>query len=391
MPIDSAKNLISSISKKLKSNGLFCLIFWFLLVFIAVIDLYFLGGADSSISGAGVLLLFVTSTLIPLHPRLCGWIFLLLDTAFIVAPATSVGILGYVCVVVFFLWGWHSYKIDAILGALPLLGGFWFSVSFQLPAALMLLLMLGTGFALGSIMRRSAEERDAAVAQLWKAKLQSLEEAQQLKADLAMQLHDSLAGTLSVISKLAESVRQEAGIIDHTALVKKASFLEKQTRVSLKELREIIQLLDDTNGSNDQGSSFISVLARMESIASAAGINLELECEDKDLEQLPLELKSVLLAFVREVSTNLVKYAAPSTDAVLSISYSTDTIEVMAKNQYHTALRDSVISSGRGLNNLREKFEFAGGELDIWSVDNWWHVYGELPLEKGNINALQQS
>ncbi|XCB30450.1 hypothetical protein RQN30_03335 [Arcanobacterium hippocoleae] len=161
--------------------------------------------------------------------------------------------------------------------------------------------------------------------------------------------------------------------------------------MSLKELREIIQLLDDTNQSNDQGISFISTLARMESIASAAGINLELDYRAKDLEQLPLEIKSVLLAFVREVSTNLVKYAAPSTDAVLSIFYSTDTIEVMVKNQYHTALRDSVISSGRGLNNLREKFEFAGGELDIWSVDNWWHVHGELPLEKGNINALQQS
>lgn len=391
MPIDSAKNLFSNISKNLKSNGFFCLIFWFLLVFIAVIDLYFLGGADSSITGAGVLLLLVAAIVIPLRPRLCGWIFLLLDTAFIVAPATSVGILGYVCVVVFFLWGWHSYKIDAILGALALLGGFWFSVSFQLPAALMLVLMLGTGFVLGYVMRRSAEERDAAVAQLWKTKLQNLEEAQQLKANLAMQLHDSLAGTLSVITKLAESVRQEAGIIDHTSLAKKLVFLEKQTRASLKELREIIQLLDDTNGSNDQGSSFISTLARTESIASAAGINLELEYEDKDLEQLPLEIKSVLLAFLRETSTNLVKYGAPSTYAVLSISYSTDTIEMMVKNQYHTAPHDSVISSGRGLNNLREKFEFAGGELDIWVVDNWWHVHGELPLGKGNINGLQES
>ena len=54
--------------------------------------------------------------------------------------------------------------------------------------------------------------------------LQNLEEAQQLKANLAMQLHDSLAGTLSVITKLAESVRQEAGIIDHTSLAKKLVF-----------------------------------------------------------------------------------------------------------------------------------------------------------------------
>lgn len=372
----------------MKSEDIFRLAFWILLVFISIIDLFFLGGAASSINAVCVVLLLAIAVLIPWRPRLYGWIFLLVETAFLALPSVSVGILAYVCVAVFFLWGWHRYKTDAALGTLVLLGGFWPGVSFQLPAAVMLLILLGTAFVLGHTMYRSAQERDAAVAQLWRVKLRRLEATQQFKANVAMQLHDSLAGTLSVVTKLAEAVRQE--VPDNTSLSLKAGLLEEQARASLRELREIIQFLDSPNPPADQEVSLISALARVENIASTVGINLELEYEDRELKQLSLEIKIILFAFLREVAINLLKYAAPSTDAVLSVSCSTDTIEMMMKNQYHDAVRDADISSGRGLNNLRKKFELAGGGLDVWAIDNWWYVHGEVPLEKGNVSDLQQ-
>ncbi|WP_353066769.1 hypothetical protein [Arcanobacterium hippocoleae] len=126
----------------------------------------------------------------------------------------------------------------------------------------------------------------------------------------------------------------------------------------------------------------------MENIASTAGINLQLEYEDHELEDLPLEIKSILSSFLREVSINLLKYAMPSANAVLSISRSTDTIEMMMKNQYCNIVRDSVISSGKGLNILREQFELIGGDLDVWEMNNWWYVHGEAPLMKGDISDL---
>ncbi|WP_461171375.1 sensor histidine kinase [Trueperella pyogenes] len=388
MQIGRDRKRILSTSSKMKSEDIFRLAFWILLVFISIIDLFFLGGAASSINAVFVVLLLAIAVLIPWRPRLCGWIFLLVETAFLALPSVSVGILAYVCVAVFFLWGWHRYKTDAVLGTLVLLGGFWPGVSFQLPAAVMLLILLGTAFVLGHTMYRSAQERDAAVAQLWRVKLRRLEATQQFKANVAMQLHDSLAGTLSVVTKLAEAVRQE--VPDNTSLSLKAGLLEEQARASLRELREIIQFLDSPNPPADQEVSLISALARVESIASTIGINLELEYEDRELKQLPLEIKIILFAFLREVATNLLKYAAPSTDAVLSVSCSADTIEMMMKNQYHDAVRDADISSGRGLNSLRKKFELAGGGLDVWAIDNWWYVHGEVPLEKGNVSDLQQ-
>ncbi|UVJ56700.1 histidine kinase [Trueperella pyogenes] len=388
MQIGRDRKRILSTSSKMKSEDIFRLAFWILLVFISIIDLFFLGGAASSINAVCVVLLLAIAVLIPWRPRLYGWIFLLVETAFLALPSVSVGILAYVCVAVFFLWGWHRYKTDAALGTLVLLGGFWPGVSFQLPAAVMLLILLGTAFVLGHTMYRSAQERDAAVAQLWRVKLRRLEATQQFKANVAMQLHDSLAGTLSVVTKLAEAVRQE--VPDNTSLSLKVGLLEEQARASLRELREIIQFLDSPNPPADQEVSLISALARVESIASTVGINLELEYEDRELKQLSLEIKIILFAFLREVATNLLKYAAPSTDAVLSVSCSTDTIEMMMKNQYHDAVRDADISSGRGLNNLRKKFELAGGGLDVWAIDNWWYVHGEVPLEKGNVSDLQQ-
>ncbi|WP_353066771.1 hypothetical protein [Arcanobacterium hippocoleae] len=210
------------ISSRLKNKNIFCLTFWLLLVFIAIFDLFFLDGAASFVNAVCVVLLLAVAVLIPLRPRLHGWLFLLLGTVLITIPAISIGILWYACVAVFYLWGWHRYKTDAALGALVLLGGFWVGVSFQLPPVFMLLIMLGAAFTLGSMMCRYAKERDAAVAQLWEAKLQRLEESQQFKANLAMQLHDSLAGTLSVVTKIAEAVRQE--ITDNTSTSSKVGF-----------------------------------------------------------------------------------------------------------------------------------------------------------------------
>lgn len=62
----------------------------------------------------------------------------------------------------------------------------------------------------------------------------------------------------------------------------------------------------------------------------------------------------------------------------------------MMKNQYRDIVHDSATSSGKGLKNLQEKFEFAGGELDVWAINNWWHVHGEIPLEKEKISDPHQ-
>ncbi len=373
---------------RLKSINIFCLIFWLFLLFITLVDLFFLDAAASFINTASTVLLVCIAACIVLSPRLWGWIFLVLDALLIAIPSISVGILVYVCVAVFFLWGWYRYTIDAVVGILILLAGFSFGVSFQIPATAMLLILLITAFTLGYVMYRFAQERDTAVAHLWKAKIQQLEEFQRIKTNLAIQLHDSLAATLSVITKLAESVRQEAPA--NTALSVKAGFLEEQARACLKELRETIQLLDDASQPANHEVSLIGALARTESIASSAGIDLTLEYEETELQEIPVEIQYTLFAFLREASTNLLKYATPSTNAVLSISHSTHTIEIMMKNQYRDIVHDSVTSSGKGLKNLQEKFEFAGGELDVWAINNWWHVHGEIPLEKEEISDPHQ-
>ncbi|WP_165218471.1 histidine kinase [Schaalia sp. ZJ1691] len=375
------------INSSLKSGRNFVFIFWLLLILITISDLLFLSEAPSPTNIALTAVLFVAATLIPFRPRLYGWVFLLLDTGLSALSPVPVGILGYVCIAVLFLWGWHRYTVDAAVGTPAVLGGVWVGSSFHTLGTVMLLIMLSTGFSSGYIMRRYVDERDAAVTQLWEHELQQLRNSQQLKNTLAIHLHDSLAGTLSVVTKLAETLRNE--VPKNTLLESKAEILEEQARVSLKELRGIIQLLDSPNQALDQSLSFMFELERLKNMVSAAGIHLEMEYNAGDLELLPVEVNSVLSTFLREAYTNLIKFAAPSTNATLCISCDADSIEIMMKNQYLNVVRDSVFSSGKGLNALQEKFEVIGGELDVWTVNNWWYVRCEVPLEKGEANALK--
>ncbi|QPK81808.1 hypothetical protein G7Y41_03000 [Schaalia sp. ZJ405] len=374
------------INRRLRGRSTFVLVFWLLLILIVVFDLVLLGGASSLTNITLTAVLFIAATLIPFHPRLYGWVFLLLDTGLAALSPVPVGILGYVCMAVLFLWGWHRYTVDAAVGAPVVLGGFWAGSSFQ-PGAVMLLLMLGAAYSSGYIMRRYVDERDAAVNQLWEHEIQQLRNSQQLRNTLAIHLHDSLAGTLSVVTKLAEALRNE--VPKNTPLESKAEILEEQARTSLKELRGIIQLLDSPNQALDQSLSFMSELERLKNMVSAAGIHFEMEYNAGDLELLPVEVNSVLSTFLREACTNLIKFAAPSTNATLCVSCDADSIEIMMKNQYLNVVRDAVFSSGKGLNALQEKFEVIGGELDIWTVNNWWYVRCEVPLEKGEANALK--
>lgn len=356
-----------------------------MLLVAAVGDLWVLDRSESPLDTVLTVFLLLAAAAIPVRPRAIGWAFLLLDTTLGGASSVPVGMLGYACVAAFFLWGWKKYFMDVAIGAPVLLIGFWVGSPSEPLSAIMLLIMISVAFVAGYVMRQYVEERDDAVRQLWQRELQQVKQAQQMRDALAVRLHDSLAGTLSVVTKVAESLRNE--IPQHSGLGAKADLLEEKARDSLRELREIIQLLDSPIQSSNQEHDLLDTLRSMEKIVSAVGVKIQLEYEARELQHLSAAHSGVISSFLREVSTNLVKYAIPASTAFISVHRSTNEIEIMAKNQYLDEIRDAVLSSGKGLRTLREKFELAGGELDVWAAENWWFVRGELPVVKGEERA----
>lgn len=200
-----------------------------------------------------------------------------------------------------------------------------------------------------------------------------------------MQLHDSLASSLSVIAKLSEALREQ--LSDNAELAPKVDLLGEQARASLSEIREIIQLLDNPDGAPAQSLDIASELDRVKSVAEASKIDFKVEFDNDDLNLVSTETEKLLMAFLREATTNLLKYAAPASKANLSISCNENSIEVMAKNYYLDVVRDAVLTSGKGLKTIRKKIESAGGQLDVWTVDSCWYVHAEIPLVKGDSSA----
>lgn len=59
----------------------------------------------------------------------------------------------------------------------------------------------------------------------------------------------------------------------------------------------------------------------------------------------------------------------------------------MAQNNYDDEIREAVLSSGRGLRTLEDRLVAAGGSMDVWALNNQWHVYGEVPIQPGETSA----
>lgn len=164
--------LYASSSGWLKNRSVYVLAFWLALLLITLFDIIALNDRISVTQIFIYLSLLSVALSIPIKPRLCGWLFIILDVLFIALTPYPVGVLGYVCVAVFFFWGWGKLKLDSAIGALILTAGFLVGSSFIVMGAVMLVLMLATAFNAGYMMKRYMGERDAALSRLWEAELQ---------------------------------------------------------------------------------------------------------------------------------------------------------------------------------------------------------------------------
>lgn len=349
-----------------------------------LVDLFLLQGVRSTWDLIAAALLTAGAVAFAFWPRPGGWVFLGLAVFFVASPIANVGMLIYMSPLVMFAWGLHKWWIDSLIGFASLLGAFWIGFlgrAERLPGILMLALLVAAGFVAGYWLRRYVDERDAALNQLWEEKLRAAEETRQFRNSLAVQLHDSLAGTLSVVASLSEIISTE--LPPESPLRSRAELLGTQTRNALGELRDVIQILDYRHGTAPTQLDLGKLIEASQAITAGAGLTLELEYDPEELRALPLQTQELLETVLRETTTNLVKYAAPSEPATLSITSAEGVVEFMAKNPYADSLEDAVMSSGMGLRLLRDRVEAAGGALDVWSGNGWWYVNAEIPINLG--------
>ncbi|MCI6585112.1 MAG: histidine kinase [Mobiluncus sp.] len=359
-----------------------------LLIALALgVDLFLFQNPPHPTSLIAATVLSISSILFLFWPRLGGWIYLLADAGFVAFPGSFVGMLGYMCMAVVFLWGWRRYYLDAAIGIALLSVSFFLGAPKYPATGILTSILLLAGFTAGYMLRRYVDERDAALNQLWEEKLKTVQETQAFRDGLSVQLHDSVAGTLSIVASTAEVI---SGEIPTDSLARpKTELLRLETRRALSELREIIQLLDTRQDRETIRPNLEKELERAASVTAGAGLSLELDSSEEELKELPDYLQDQLIPILRETTTNAIKYASPSAPVTLSISQSENLVEFMMKNRVSEEVQDAVMSSGKGLLQLRKRLEDSGGSLEAWSANGWWIVHAELPIEGEGLDDEQ--
>lgn len=207
-----------------------------------------------------------------------------------------------------------------------------------------------------------------------------LEQASQLaddraRTDVARELHDVVAHSLSVIVVQAEGARAMAakhperasealGIIAHTG------------RTSIGEMRRIVALL---RGEEHAAFEPPPSLRQVADMVAAAGDRITLDIP-QDYPLVPDSLGLAVFRVVQESVTNFLKHAGPTARAEVSLRFEPESIAIRVVDD-GVAGTTAIDPSGTGVRGMRERVTAMGGTFTAGPrLGGGWQVVSQLPM-----------
>jgi signal transduction histidine kinase len=353
-----------------------------------------------------ILSVLVTGTLVWRRTRpllAVTWIFAVYAATFVVVRHDLQMVAGFVVVIVLVASaGYHASRrealaclavglaIPAVLIPLePQLGG-WSGAVFD--AAFVALPWLAARAL------RNREDRAAALGtQLALAQARQREILHEERAQIARELHDIVAHSVSVILLQVGAARMRAP--GQPGLAEPLHAAEASGRQALAELRRLLGVLNDASAERpgrghaaderapEAPQPSIATLDRLASTVRAAGLDVDLAITG-EVRPLPPGLELSVYRIVQEALTNVLKHAQASR-AEVRVGYGPDavTIDVVDDGTARTA---SGVPAGHGLVGMRQRARVFGGTTTAGPAPGGgWQVRAELPAEpqRGEIIA----
>lgn len=196
------------------------------------------------------------------------------------------------------------------------------------------------------------------------------------RAEVAQELHDVLAHSLSVIvvqaegakaltAKPPEAATQALGVIADTG------------RKSIGEVRRIVALMRGEADSPHFGPA--PTLSQIPELVAPAADRISLTITG-DVPIVPESLGLTAYRVVQEATTNFLKHAGPTAAAQVSVAYLDDDIEIKVSDDGIGALSASD-GRGSGLAGMRERVAAMGGRLEAGPRPGGGYVVkAQLPM-----------
>ena len=345
-----------------------------------------------------ILSVLVTSTLVWRRTRpllALTWIFAVYAATFAVARHNLQFVAGFLVIIVLVASaGYHARGRDALaclavglatiavlIPLEPQLGG-WFSGVYD--AAFVALMWLA---ARGL---RNREDRAAALGtQLALAQARQREILLEERAQIARELHDIVAHSVSVILLQVGAARMRAP--GQPGVAGPLHAAEASGRQALAELRRLLGVLNDSCAEGcgrdhvadgrvpDAPQPSIATLDRLASTVRAAGLDIDLAILG-EVRPLPPGLELSVYRIVQEALTNVLKHAQASR-ARVRVDYGPDAVTIDVVDD-GTARTTSGVPAGHGLVGMRQRAQVFGGTTTVGPAPGGgWHVHAELPAD----------
>jgi len=323
------------------------------------------------------------------------WIFAVYAASFVVVRHDLQMVAGFVVVIVLVASaGYHASRrealaclavglaIPAVLIPLePQLGG-WSGAVFD--AAFVALPWLAARAL------RNREDRAAALGtQLALAQARQREILHEERAQIARELHDIVAHSVSVILLQVGAARMRAP--GQPGLAEPLHAAEASGRQALAELRRLLGVLNDVSAERpgrdhaaderapEAPQPSIATLDRLASTVRAAGLDVDLAITGA-VRPLPPGLELSVYRIVQEALTNVLRHARASR-AEVRVGYGPDTVTIDVVDD-GTARTASGVPAGHGLVGMRQRARVFGGTTTAGPAPGGgWQVRAELPAE----------
>lgn len=199
--------------------------------------------------------------------------------------------------------------------------------------------------------------------------------ADRARTEVARELHDVVAHSLSVIVVQAEGAKALATKKPEAA-VEALNVIARTGRSSIGEMRRIVSLL---RGESDASFGPTPSLPQIPEMVTKAGPRITLEMPE-ELPPVPDSLGLTAFRVVQESVTNFLKHAGPTARATATITCEPEAIDIRVTDD-GVGVQASTEGRGAGVRGMRERVAAMGGTFKAGPrTGGGYEVRARLPL-----------
>lgn len=199
----------------------------------------------------------------------------------------------------------------------------------------------------------------------------------QLRSDLAVRVHDDIAGSLTRVVLRAERLRET---MNNDRASSEASEIAHSARQALQGAHHLITGLARGSGSPEVDAVTIEQALRKHSaLLAQLGMPVDASIEGTPA-QVPPETNDLIRQALAEGVLNVAKHGAANETVRIRLDYG-DAAILQIVNQLNANPDAPSTGSGMGIQSMRRAFTAAGGTLHAEAAGNVWMLVAKLPLK----------